>query len=112
MKELWLTNLTNAAVVIEDLNYLKLDKKQQVNLLHPGYRFTIEQIQQSIKEGSINKKITKLLISNKKRKAPPSVFVSKIPFACKQNCFSLFTKSLHNSDNDSHIYSSSEKSNA
>jgi len=52
----WITNISNRNVTLRDLG-LNIKKYSSVNLLSSHYHYTLEQIEKSIKEGSIfNKK--------------------------------------------------------
>jgi hypothetical protein len=70
----WVTNITNLNVSLMDLG-LTINARSSVNLLdRKHYYFTIEQLEQSAKSGSLFKKSNKIVI----RKVAPKYEKSKI----------------------------------
>jgi hypothetical protein len=65
-EEIWITNISNKDVFIQDLKYL-IPAKSSTNFLGRGFKLTKEQILESISSGSIFQKSNLL----KLRKVPP-----------------------------------------
>ena len=71
----WLTNLSNMNVSLADLN-LTVKAYSSVNLLdNRHYYYTLEQLEQSTKSGSIFKKRDKMVV----RKIAPGILKANIP---------------------------------
>lgn len=63
IKEYWITNISKFNVSLADLG-ITVPAYSSVNLLKKSNRYTIEQIEASVKSGSISKKSDKIKIRN------------------------------------------------
>lgn len=72
-KELWITNISKMNVSLSDLN-LTIRAKSSINLLNGHYHLTEEEIEKSIKCGSIYKKRDKIFV----REIPPEIIKQDI----------------------------------
>lgn len=60
-KEFWITNISNKNIILADLN-LTINAYKSVNLLSKHYHFTLEEIERSVKSGSLFKRKDKIKI--------------------------------------------------
>lgn len=83
-QELWITNISKAAVSLRDLA-LTIQPYKSINLLSKHFKYSIEEIEKSINYGSIKTKSDRIKI---RKVAPqiiikPGIYISKDPLELK-----------------------------